>query len=185
MFRLGLNVFFGAKVALISGCEKALQQINTTGYASVKQLHEGIQGLSEKITQVAGTAGGQARESVDAANNLLAAGVTPESKMQAAQLISQAKINLSQMYNDQYGFFFNVASINWLHFCVILFFICIAVMVLLSLVTKAPEIEQLKYTFGSSTAAEKAETRASWNTWDIIHTCIIMGIVIAFYLYFW
>jgi solute:Na+ symporter, SSS family len=185
MFRLGLNVLFGAKAALISGCERALQQINNTGYASVKQLQEGIQSLSEKISQTAGTAGGQAREAVDSANSLLAAGVTPESKMQAAQLIAQAKMNLSQMYTDQYGFFFNIASINWLHFCVILFFICITVMVLISLVTKAPDIEQLKYTFGSSTAAEKAVTRASWNTWDIIHTCIIMGIVIAFYIYFW
>jgi solute:Na+ symporter, SSS family len=185
MFRLGLNVVLGAKVALIAGCEKAIQQLTANGYASVKQLQEGIHGLSEKISSVAGTSGTQAREAVDSANNLLTAGVTPESKLEAVRLISNAKASLSQMYTDQYGLFFNIASINWLHFCIILFFICITAMVLISLVTKAPEIEQLKYTFGASTAAEKAETRVSWNNWDIIHTCIILGIIIAFYIYFW
>ena len=32
---------------------------------------------------------------------------------------------------------------------------------------------------------QKAETRASWGTWDIIHTIIILAFTVAFYIYFW
>ena len=35
------------------------------------------------------------------------------------------------------------------------------------------------------TPEQKAETRASWGTWDIIHTVIILGFTVAFYIYFW
>jgi len=58
-------------------------------------------------------------------------------------------------------------------------------MILVSLLTKAPSVEQLRYTYYNSTPQEKAETRASWNGWDIVHTVIILGIIIAFYAYFW
>ena len=37
----------------------------------------------------------------------------------------------------------------------------------------------------SATPEEKAATRASWNGWDILHSAIILGIIIAFYVYFW
>jgi len=75
--------------------------------------------------------------------------------------------------------------VNWLHVCVALFVICIVTMVLISLLSKAPTAEQLRYTYGAATLAEKTETRASWNGWDILHTAIILGVVVAFYVYFW
>lgn len=87
--------------------------------------------------------------------------------------------------NDQLGFLFQVASINWLHYCVILFLISIGVTVLISLLTPAPTSEQLKYTYGAATDAEKAETRASWGAWDVFHTVAILGIIVVFYALFW
>ena len=39
--------------------------------------------------------------------------------------------------------------------------------------------------FGTATPEQKAATRASWGTWDIIHTCIILAFTVAFYIYFW
>ena len=55
-----------------------------------------------------------------------------------------------------------------------------------SLCTKAPSPEKIQgLVFGTATEEQKAETRASWNYWDIIHTVIILGITVAFYIYFW
>jgi len=87
--------------------------------------------------------------------------------------------------DDQLGFFFQIASINWLHFCVILFILSIAVTVVVSLFTKKPNTEQLKYTYSAATPEEKAETRASWNGWDVFHSIVILGIIVAFYSIFW
>jgi len=75
---------------------------------------------------------------------------------------------------------------NWLFFCGWMFLFCIAVVVVVSLLTPAPTAEKIQgLVFGTATPAQKAETRASWNKWDIVHTCIILGITGAFYFYFW
>ncbi len=75
---------------------------------------------------------------------------------------------------------------NWLHFSIYLFFLCIVVIVLVSLFTKpATEAQLAGVTFGSGTAEQKRETRESWNKWDIIHSVIILGVITLFYIYFW
>jgi SSS family solute:Na+ symporter len=86
---------------------------------------------------------------------------------------------------QQYSFLYTIETVNWLYICEILLIISIATMVIVSLLTKAPSAEQLKYTYGAATAEEKAATRASWNGWDVLHTAIILGVVVAFYIYFW
>jgi|GEM_PF-2345034 len=58
-------------------------------------------------------------------------------------------------------------------------------MIIISMMSKAPTEQQMRYSYRASTAAEKAATRASWNGWDILHTPIILGIIAAFYMYFW
>ena len=75
---------------------------------------------------------------------------------------------------------------NWLFFCGWMFLLCLIVIVVVSLLTKAPSIEKIQgLVFGTATKEQLAETRQSWNHWDIIHTCIIICITVAFYLYFW
>jgi SSS family solute:Na+ symporter len=77
-------------------------------------------------------------------------------------------------------------AINWLHYCIFLFFLTFVVIWLISLFTKKPALEQIQgLTFGSATAEQIEETRRSWNAWDVVHTLIILGIVAAFYWYFW
>ena len=77
-------------------------------------------------------------------------------------------------------------DMNWLFFCGWMFLFCIIVVIVVSLATKAPSEEKIQgLVFGTSTPAQLAETRASWNHWDIIHTVIILGITAAFYIYFW
>ncbi len=77
-------------------------------------------------------------------------------------------------------------DMNWLFFCGWMFLLCILVVIAVSLATKAPAPEKIQgLVFGTSTPEQRAATRASWNRWDVIHTCIILGITAAFYIYFW
>jgi SSS family solute:Na+ symporter len=77
-------------------------------------------------------------------------------------------------------------DINWLFFCGWMFLFCILVVIAVSLLTKAPSKEKIQgLVFGISTKEQLAETRVSWNHWDVIHSCIILGITVAFYIYFW
>ena len=75
---------------------------------------------------------------------------------------------------------------NWLFFCGCMLVVCLAVVVIVSLMTKAPDEEKIRgLVFGTATPEQKAASRASWNKWDVIHSCIILGITVAFYIYFW
>ncbi|RHJ83265.1 sodium:solute symporter [Parabacteroides sp. AM08-6] len=75
---------------------------------------------------------------------------------------------------------------NWLFFCGGMLVFCLAAIGIISMFTKAAPAEQIQgLTFGSSTAEQRAATRASWNKWDVIHSCIILAITVAFYIYFW
>ncbi|HKL72444.1 MAG TPA: sodium:solute symporter [Marinilabiliaceae bacterium] len=75
---------------------------------------------------------------------------------------------------------------NWLFFCGWMFLACIIIVVVASLLTEAPSKEKIQgLVFGTSTPEQKAETRASWNSWDVFHSVVILGITVAFYVYFW
>lgn len=77
-------------------------------------------------------------------------------------------------------------DLNWLFFCGWMFLFCIVVIIVVSLCTKAPSEEKIRgLVFGTATEAQKQETKASWNKWDIIHTAIILAITAALYWYFW
>lgn len=75
---------------------------------------------------------------------------------------------------------------NWLFFCGWMLVFCLVVAIVVSLFTQKPDEAKIQgLVFGTSTAEQRAATRASCNHWDIIHTVIILGITVAFYIYFW
>ena len=75
---------------------------------------------------------------------------------------------------------------NWLFFCGWMLLFCLAVVFVVSMFTKAPEPAKIQgLVFGTSTEKQRLETRQSWNGWDIFHTVVILGITVAFYIYFW
>jgi len=77
-------------------------------------------------------------------------------------------------------------DVNWLFFCGGMFFTCILIVILVSMFTPSASTSQIEgLTFGSTTNKQRAATRASWNYTDVIHTCIILGITVLFYVYFW
>jgi len=75
---------------------------------------------------------------------------------------------------------------NWLHYCIYLFFICIATIVVVSLLTKpVPAAQLVGLSYFSSTPEQRAITRESYDKWDIINSIVILTVVIGFYAYFW
>ncbi len=94
-------------------------------------------------------------------------------------LIFQTKLN-------QDGLLYRIVAVNWLHFCILLFFLTGLIILVVSIFTKKPTQEQIRgLTYGSATPEQIAETRASWNKWDVIHSAIVIGVVVLFYIYFW
>ena len=85
----------------------------------------------------------------------------------------------------RYGVLFSLQQIHWLYYAELLLIVTFLVVIIVSLLTKAPAPEKVKFTAYGATAEEKAATRASWNKWDVIHTVIILGIVALFYSIFW
>jgi solute:Na+ symporter, SSS family len=85
--------------------------------------------------------------------------------------------------NIFYSVFFKMNGYNYE---VILFFIVIALMIIVSYFTPRADPVAIKGLYvGSATAEQKALTRASWNNWDLLFSGIIICVIIAFYAYFW
>ncbi|HWQ52588.1 MAG TPA: sodium:solute symporter [Bryobacteraceae bacterium] len=86
---------------------------------------------------------------------------------------------------DHNGLLYRVVAVNWLHYCIFLFFFTIVVMLLVSRFSKPRDPAEIQgLTWGSGSPKQIAETRASWNHWDVIHTGVIVTAIVAFYYRF-
>jgi SSS family solute:Na+ symporter len=103
--------------------------------------------------------------------------------------LGMLRLALNVIYKDMEadGLIYNViVAPNWLHYEIAIFFIIIALMIVVSYFTKA--VDPLKIQglyFGSATPEQRAVTRASWSKWDVINSVIILAVIVAFYIYFW
>ncbi len=78
------------------------------------------------------------------------------------------------------SFFHSFGAMNFLNFSIILFAICIATAVLVSLATERPSMAQLEgLTFATVSDEDKAANKASYNQWDVIASLIVLAIVIG------
>jgi SSS family solute:Na+ symporter len=83
------------------------------------------------------------------------------------------------------GWLYQFATVSFLYFCVALFLVCIAVMVTVSLLTRAPEVEKIQgLTYSTTVAADKASSRASWNRLDLGLSLIVIAVIMFVILYF-
>jgi SSS family solute:Na+ symporter len=77
-------------------------------------------------------------------------------------------------------------DINWLYFSFLLFVFTCAVIFTVSRYTPKASVEQLAgLTYKSVSSQHQAEDRQSYGFWEIFHTCVILGIIAAIYIYFW
>ena len=92
--------------------------------------------------------------------------------------------NLIAPIKRQYGLLFSLENIHWLYWCQILFATTLVLMIVISLMTKAPDPETVKFTWYGATPEQKAETRAGWNGLDVALSLLIVAIVVWFYIAF-
>jgi SSS family solute:Na+ symporter len=183
MFKLALNVIYGL-VGRIGSLTKSVLYVNAED-AKLDKLND-LTSIGDKIqntfpADLAASLTGKINEA-----KLSLATLTAEGKAHASDLITQVKTGVHQHFLDTGGIFYKIAAVNIYHYTVLLLFFCLVLMVGISLATKAPTFEQLKYTYrGAATDEQKKLTRESWNKWDIINTIIILGVIVAFYIYFW
>jgi SSS family solute:Na+ symporter len=52
------------------------------------------------------------------------------------------------------------------------------------LTTPPSEAQIAGITYATVTAAERERTRASWNHWDLLATCLVLAIIASAYVYF-
>jgi SSS family solute:Na+ symporter len=78
-----------------------------------------------------------------------------------------------------------IASFNFLYYSGVLLALSIAIVVAVSLqTTPKTQAELAGLTRGTLSAEDKRAIRESWNGWDIALTAAVLGLVVAFYLYF-
>lgn len=81
---------------------------------------------------------------------------------------------------------FAILKINWLHFCIMLFFFTMALMVVISMFTPRAGEQQLQgLTYFSQSPDQIKETRESWSAVDVVTSLVVVAVCVAFYIYFW
>ena len=83
------------------------------------------------------------------------------------------------------GWLFTFADINFLYFCVYLFLVCIALMIVFSAFSRAPSFEKIKgLTYATTITEDKKASRESWTTWDLVLSFVILAIIAIILIYF-
>lgn len=104
-------------------------------------------------------------------------------------ILGMIRLGLNVYYSGSTGdgFIYDlIVSPNWLHYEIVIFFIVIALMIVISYFTEKKDAMAIQgLYFGSASAEQRKITRDSWNKWDVINSAIIIAFVIAFYIYFW
>ena len=83
------------------------------------------------------------------------------------------------------GLMADYAAINFSHLAIYLFMIYVVVCVVVSLLTTAPNEENIRgLTFGTLTKEQKASAKDSYNIIDIIASLMLIAVVIGVMVYF-
>lgn len=108
--------------------------------------------------------------------------------MVAGFIVGLLKLTLQILNNSNKlpaGILVDFATINFLYFCIYLFVFSIIVMVAVSLATPKPTEDHIKgLTFATTVAEDKAASRASWNSKDLVLTLIVLVIIVGIFVYF-
>jgi SSS family solute:Na+ symporter len=75
-----------------------------------------------------------------------------------------------------------IVDFNSLYFSGVLFFVSVALDLIVSYATAEPDRERL--TGLTHASIDRKAVRASWNRWDVAGTCVVLGLVLGLYLYF-
>ena len=78
-----------------------------------------------------------------------------------------------------------VNNIYFQYYSLLIFVVSAVTMIAVSYATAAPSDAQIQgLTFATVTPEQKAETRRSWNHWDVINSAIVLALILTAYVYF-
>ena len=102
------------------------------------------------------------------------------------RLAVDTPVKLISSFSYETGsFLWVINNIFFQYYSLLIFVICAIVMVAVSYMTQAPAYEKISgLTFSTMTDQDREESRASWNYKDVMHSLIVIGLIIAAYLYF-
>ncbi len=83
------------------------------------------------------------------------------------------------------SFLWIVNHIYFQYYSLLITLVSIVTMFVVSYLSAPPSEQQLVgLTYETVTSAQKAQTRASWNQWDVINSGIVLTLIVAAYVYF-
>ncbi|RME92304.1 MAG: Na+/glucose cotransporter [Verrucomicrobia bacterium] len=83
------------------------------------------------------------------------------------------------------SFLWVVNNVYFQYYSLFIFLVCVAVFFAVSYLTPAPAEERIRgLTFATTTPEQRAESRASWNAWDVLASLGVLALILAAYLYF-
>jgi len=90
------------------------------------------------------------------------------------------------------GFAYTEGSLFWIvnnmffqYYSILILLVCAVVMYVVSYMSEEPDYAKISgLTYGTITAEDRAESRASWNQWDVIASAAVLVAILAAYLYF-
>ncbi|MCB9876101.1 MAG: sodium/solute symporter [Planctomycetes bacterium] len=90
------------------------------------------------------------------------------------------------------GFAYEPGSVLWIfnsmffqYYSMLILAVCIVVMVVVSLMTKAPDYARIAgLTYGTVTAEQRATSRGSWRALDVVASSLVLVAIAVAYLYF-
>jgi SSS family solute:Na+ symporter len=83
------------------------------------------------------------------------------------------------------SFLWIVNNIYFQYYSVLILVVSAVTMIAVSYATPAPSAAQIQgLTFATVTPEQWAETRRSWNHWDVINTAVVLMLILAAYVYF-
>jgi SSS family solute:Na+ symporter len=101
------------------------------------------------------------------------------------RLIVDTPVKLSGKSYTEGSFLWIVNNIFFQYYSVLITLVCIATFLIVSYTTKKPDYARISgLTFSTMTAEDKRATRASWTTSDVIQAVLLIGLIIAIYIYF-
>jgi SSS family solute:Na+ symporter len=83
------------------------------------------------------------------------------------------------------SFLWIVNNVYFQYYSLFIFVVSVITMFVVSYMTAAPAEARLDgLTYATVTDEHRAESRRSWNHWDVINSCVVLALILAAYLYF-
>ena len=83
------------------------------------------------------------------------------------------------------SFLWIINNIYFQYFSLAIFLVCVAVAIGVSYLSAPPPEERIKgLTFATTSAEDRATSRASWNRWDVLASAAVLLLILLAYLYF-